>query len=112
MKNIEDIVDQALKTEPSFQLGTDFKDRVIKAVRNRERVSQKRLYLWMTLGIVIMFGFGYATFAYFLPSALENLKGVQNLTNQVVPMAVLIGVLITIIQVLDSRLIKNKKLHL
>ncbi|WP_420318610.1 hypothetical protein [Ekhidna sp.] len=111
MKKIEELIEEALRTEPSFQLKSDFKDRVIKAIRRREKRSQRRLYLWMALGTLVIFGFGYATIAYFMPSVLNTFQTLKG-GNQIVPLAVLIGVTVVLIQYLDKRLIKDKMLHM
>ncbi|WP_425391147.1 hypothetical protein [Ekhidna sp.] len=110
MKRIEDIIDEALKTEPTFQLSRDFKDRIIQTVRKKERSSQRKLYLWMALGTLVIIGFGYATIAYFMPSTLESFESIKT-GNKVVPLAVLAGLLIVVIQYLDKRLVKDKILH-
>ncbi len=107
-ENIEQLIDQALKTEPSFQLRKDFKDRVIHAIKKQEKVSQRKLFLWMALGTLVIVGFGYSTIAYFLPSVLENLKNIDEGVSGLIPLAVLIGLLVTLVQYLDKRLVKSK----
>lgn len=111
-RRLEDLIDEALSTEPSFQLRKDFKDRVVQVVRKRERASQRRLYLWMALGTFIIFGFGYATMAYFMPTVLERFGGMTNTVEQIVPMGVLIGIIIIAIQYLDKKLVKDRMLHM
>ena len=109
MKNkIEELIDEALRTEPTIQLRKDFKDRVIRAIRKQEKVNQRKLYFWMALGTLVIIGFGYATIAYFMPTVLESLQFTNNGTSSLIPLAVLIGVLIVLVQYLDNRLIKNK----
>lgn len=108
MKDIEKIMDEALRTEPSFQLRKDFKDRVVSMIRKKEKASQRRLYIWMALGTVVIFAFGYAAIAYFMPTLFQNLKGASDGISQLVPLAVLIGVILTVIQYLDKRLVKDK----
>ena len=102
MKKIEELVDKALRTEPSFNLKNDFRDRVLKAVRRKEKISQRRLYMFMALGVVVMFGFGFAILAYF--QNLESLSAFKN----IVPIAVMIGGVVAIIQYLDNKLVKKK----
>lgn len=111
-ERIEKLIDEALKAEPAFQLRKDFKDRVVLAIKKKEKASQRRLYFWMVLGTLVIFGFGYCTIAYFIPSALESLGTVSSGTSQLVPIAVLIGLLIMVIQFLDKRLVKDKMLHI
>lgn len=111
MKRIEDLIDEALKTEPTFQLRKDFKDRVVHAIRKREKASQRRLYLWMALGTLVIFGFGYATIAYFMPSVLDSFGGASNTLEQVVPLGILAGVIVLVIQYLDKKLVKDRMLH-
>lgn len=102
MKKIEELIDQALKSEPAFKLSGDFKDRVLKAIKKRERKSQRRLYVLMALGIVIIMSFGVMILAYF--QSLDTLNGFKN----IVPIAVLIGGVIAVIQYLDNKLVKKK----
>lgn len=111
-KRIEELIDEALKTEPSFQLRKDFKDRVVHAIRKKEKASQRRLYLWMALGTIVIFGFGYGTIAYFMPTVLENFGGAINSLENVVPLGVLAGVIVFIIQYLDKKLVKDRMLHI
>ncbi|MEQ9468316.1 MAG: hypothetical protein RLN88_12960 [Ekhidna sp.] len=108
MNEIEKMIDQALKTEPSFQLRKDFKDRVVSMIRRKEKASQRRLYFWMSLGTLVIFGFGYAAISYFMPSLFQSLRGASDGVSQLVPLAVLIGVILTVIQFLDKRLVKDK----
>ncbi len=102
MKKIEELIDQALQNEPSFKLRGDFKDRVLKAIRRKEKMSQRKLYVLMALGIVVMFGFGLAILAYF-----QNLEALSALKN-IVPMAVMIGGVVALVQYLDNKLVKKK----
>ncbi len=111
-ERIEKLIDEALKAEPAFQLRKDFKDRVVQAIRKKEKASQRRLYIWMALGTLVIFGFGYGTIAIFLPSVLESFGSMSKGTTQLVPVAVLIGLLVLVIQYLDKRLIKDKMLQI
>jgi biotin transporter BioY len=102
MKKIENIIEQALKSEPAFKLGIDFKDRVLKTIRKKEKRVQRRLFILMALGVVIIMGFGVITLLYF--QKLDSLKGLEN----IVPMAVMIGGVVAVIQYLDNKLVKKK----
>ncbi len=108
MKKIEELIDEVLKIEPDFQLRKDFKDRVVSAINRQEKASQRKLYLWMALGTLVIFGFGYGTIAYFLPGTFESLNGLNDGVSGIIPLAVVIGILITLVQYLDKRLVKNK----
>ena len=108
--NIDHLIDEALKTEPYFNLRKDFKDRVVKAIRRQERISQRKLYSWMVLGTVVIVGLGYATISYFLPNTFEVLGKANQGISGLTPLAILIGVLVIFIQYLDKRLVKNKLL--
>lgn len=110
-ERIEKLIDEALKIEPAFQLRKDFKDKVVLAIRKREKANQRRLYLWMVFGTLIIFGFGYGTIAYFIPEALQSFGNMTSGTSQLIPIAVLVGLLVLVIQYLDKRLIKDKMLH-
>lgn len=102
MKKIEELIDQTLQTEPSFTIKSDFRDRVLKTIRRKEKLSQRKLYVLMALGIVVMFGFGLAILAYF-----QNLEALSTFKN-IVPIAVMIGGVVAIIQYLDNKLVKKK----
>jgi ABC-type Na+ efflux pump permease subunit len=108
-KRIEQLIDEALRKEPTFQLRKDFKDRVIQAIRKKEKASQRKLYMWMALGTLIIIGFGYGVISYFLPSMMESFQGFNG-SSQIIPLAVLIGVIVIVIQFLDKRLVKDKML--
>ena len=107
-EHIERLIGEALKTEPSFQLRKDFKDRVVRAIRKQEKASQRTIYVWMALGAVIIFGFGYGIMAYFMPSLFENFKSLNDGASELILIAVLVGMIIVIVQYLDKRLVKNK----
>lgn len=102
MKKIENIIEESLKSEPSFKLSTNFADRVLKSIRRKERKSQRKLYVLMTLGIVVLMGLGFAILSYF--QTLDALKGLES----IVPLAVMIGGAIAVIQYLDNKLVKKK----
>ena len=104
MKRIEELIDQTLKTEPSFTIKNDFRDRVLKTIRRKEKISQRKLYVLMALGVVVMFGFGFAILAYF-----QNLEALNSFKN-IVPIAVMIGGIVAIVQYLDNKLVKKKML--
>ncbi|WP_370086276.1 hypothetical protein [Ekhidna sp.] len=110
-ERIEKLIDEALKMEPTFQLRKDFKDKVVLTIRKKEKANQRRLYLWMTFGTLIIFGFGYGTIAYFIPEALQNFGNMASWTSQLIPIAVLVGLLVLVIQYLDKRLVKDKMFH-
>lgn len=105
MQKIEELIDQALRSEPAFTLSNGFNERVLKAIRAKERKSQRRLYLIMTMGIVCMVAFGVGLLAYF--QSLESLPSFKN----IVPIAVLVGGVVALIQYLDNKLVKNKILN-
>ncbi|MEM6830756.1 MAG: hypothetical protein AAF551_09595 [Bacteroidota bacterium] len=48
--DIDQLIEESLKNEPSFQLRKDFKDKVTLRIRRKERRSQRILYL--ALGFV------------------------------------------------------------
>lgn len=110
MKKIEQLIDEVLRTEPDFQLRKDFKDRVVQIIKRQEKASQRKLYFWMALGTLVIFGFGYTTIAYFLPGTFESLNSFNDGLSGIIPLAVLIGLLIIVVQYLDKRLVKNKLL--
>ena len=101
---IEKWIDEALKSEPSFKIRSDFSDRIVKAIRKQEQRSARKLYFLMAIGMLGMFGIGYATLSYFLPSALSSFSRV----GSVVPYAIILGILIAVIQYLDKKLVKDR----
>lgn len=102
MKNFDKIVEDGLKIEPDFKLGLDFKDRVSKLIRKRERISQRKFYMLIAFGVIAMFGAGLGVVLYFAElSAFAEL-------GKIVPLAVLIGSLVAGIQYLDKKLVKDK----
>lgn len=103
---IDKWIDEALKTEPSFQLRGDFRDRVVKTIRRKEKGSQRRFFFMMALGIVVMGAFGYAIMAYYFPN-LKTTDGFSEV-NRIIPFGVLLGVIIAGIQYLDKKLVKDR----
>ncbi len=101
-KNIDQIIEDALKIEPKFNLGADFKDRVTKMIRKKERKIQRKLYLLISIGVIMIFGAGIALVQYF-----GNIEALYQF-DQLVPLAVIVGGLVAIIQYLDKRLVKDK----
>lgn len=101
-KNVDQIIEEALKVEPQFELGVDFKDRVTKMIKKKERRSQRRLYLLISLGVLVMFGAGAALIQYF-----GDFKSLSQF-DQMGPFAIMIGGLIVVIQYLDKKLVKDK----
>lgn len=110
-KNIDQIVDDILQSEPDFQLRRDFSDRVIQRLRKMEVANQRKFFFWISLGTLAIFGFGVAVFAFFVPAEwIASLR--MNGMDQVIPLAVVIGVVVGIIQYLDKKLVKDKMLRL
>ena len=110
-KRLEELLDEALHMEPQFQLRGDFKDRVLKAIQKKEKSQQRKLYFWMALGTLVMLGFGFGIMAYFLPATLDSIGGSTGIGDQVVPVAILIGIAVGVIQYLDKKLVKDKFMH-
>lgn len=102
MKKVDELIDQVLKTEPTFKLSDGFKERVLKSIRKKDRRSQRILFALMGLGVIIIFGFGVSLLAYF-----QNLEALSSFKN-IVPIAVLIGGVVAMIQYLDNKLVKKK----
>ena len=111
MKDIDHIIEEALKTEPTFKLRKDFKDKVVQAIRKKERASHRRLYMWMTLGTLIILGFGYGTISYFLPSLLDSFGNPTSGMDRVIPMAILVGIVVILVQYLDKYLVQKRFLQ-
>lgn len=105
-KHISHMVDKALKSPPSFKLEKGFKDRVLKRIEKMERASQTKLYLWMALGMIAIFGMSYAIMSYFIPSLLLSIASFSIAKPFLL---VLLACLFFIaIQYLDQRLVKDK----
>lgn len=110
-EDIEKIIDSALREKPEFQLRQDFSDLVIKRLRKLEAASQRKLYFWIALGTLVIFGSGAALIAIFVPATwLQSLK--MEGFDQIIPLAVAIGVVVGVIQYLDKRLVKDKMLRM
>ena len=102
MKKMEELIDQALRSEPVFKISSGFSERVLKSIRKTERKSQRRLYVLIALGVLCMFSFGAALLSYF--QLLQTLSPFKN----IVPIAVMIGGVVAMIQFLDNKLVKKK----
>lgn len=100
-KNIEELIEEALSIE-TFTLGADFKDRVCKVIRKKERSAQRKLYLLISLGVLVLFAAGIGLIQYF--GDLQSLSKF----DQIIPFAVMIGGLVALIQYLDKRLVKDR----
>ena len=112
MSKSEEILENALKAEPSFKLKEGFSDRVLKAIRRKELRNQRKLYIWMALGFLVMFGFGVMLMSMFAPDTLIS-SGIFDLGDQFnrsIPFAIILGLVIVAIQYLDKKLIKDKYL--
>ena len=106
-KNLENEIETALKKEPAFKLSKDFSYNVVKALRAKEKRAQRRIYFWMLFGIVFMCGSGALLVVGFFPDLLSTFSP-ENQVNSLIPMAVVVGVLVVLIQYLDKRLIKDR----
>lgn len=111
-EDIDHIIEEALKAEPSFKLNSDFRNRTFKAIRKLESRAQRRLFVLIAFGSLLMVLVGVSTVAYFLPGLLDfsaissSTQGIDSL----VPIAILIGILLVVIQFLDKKLIKDRYL--
>ena len=65
MKNYDKIIEDGLKLEPDFKLGIDFKDQVAKLIRNRERLTQRKFYMLISLGTLVILGAGIGLMLFF-----------------------------------------------
>ncbi len=102
MKNFDKIVEDGLKMETDFKLGLEFKDKVVKLIRKRERVSQRKFYFLIVFGMITIVGSGLGVVLYF--AELQSFESLR----QIVPLAVLVGSLVAGIQYLDKKLVKDK----
>ena len=101
-EDFEKIVEEGLRREPGFKLGLDFKDRVAKAIRRKEKISQRRFYVLILVGVILLFSAGVGVMAYF--GQLESFKQL----GSVAPLAVVIGGMVVAVQWLDKKLVKDK----
>lgn len=110
-KHIDQIIDDALKSEPDFRLNQDFRNSVFKAIRRKEATFQRKIYFLIGLGVICMIAAGMVSIAYFIPGLdLTALKGSSQGGESLVPIAILIGVMLVVIQFLDMKLIKDRYL--
>jgi len=109
-KNIDQWIETALANKPDFKLSNDFSRQVVKAVRRKEELKQVRLYVIIGIGSVSMILFGLAMVFYFVPDAFQHyfLSSSFNKIDYLVPVSVFVGVLLFIIQYLDSVLVKRR----
>ena len=110
-RDIDQIIDEVLKIEPDFKLRKDFSDGVIKRLRKIEAASQRKLYFLIALGTLFIFGSGIALLAFFLPESWVESFRLQGV-DQIVPMAVVIGLVVGLIQYLDKVLVKDRMLRM
>ena len=109
-EGIEKVLDQALKSAPTYQLSNDFKDQVIKMIRKKERASQRKFYFLLTFGVLSFVSLGFALMVYYFPSLLfgsNDVAGIKEI-NKSIPFAILIGIAIAVIQYLDKKLVKDR----
>lgn len=105
---VDEIIEKALKSEPKLEFSEGFADKVVRTIRKKESQNQRKLYLWMALGCLVMFAFGFAIMKTFVPGYLDGFSGDQ--FNKVIPLAVIIGLIVVFIQYLDQKLVKEKYL--
>ncbi|MEQ9404021.1 MAG: hypothetical protein RIM99_10570 [Cyclobacteriaceae bacterium] len=101
-KNIEELIEEGLKSEPVFQLKADFRDRVVRMIKKKEQKAQRRFYLLITAGVVLLLGAGAGILQYF--GGAGSLSGY----DQFIPYAVMFGGLVVLVQYLDKKLVKDK----
>ncbi|GAB4244534.1 MAG: hypothetical protein Tsb0034_22750 [Ekhidna sp.] len=101
---IEKWIDEALRTEPSYKVRGDFRDKVVKAIRRKEQKDQRSIYFWMTFGLLVFCAAGYVSLTYFFPTMFQGFGQLRQIT----PIAILIGVLIVTVQYLDKKLVKDR----
>lgn len=101
---LEKWIEEALKAEPTFQLRGDFRDRVVKVIRSQERKSQRRFYFYLAFGLIFMIGTGLGLILFYFPGVFSGTSEVAKL----LPLAVLVGLLLVVVQYLDQKLVKDK----
>ena len=111
-KKVDEMIERVLKTAPEFELRNDFSQKVVKAIRKKELINQRKLYFWMVLGFVVILGFGYGLMKMYMPASLvnSNVFDLGDQFNRSVPFAIILSILIIGIQYLDKKLIKDKYL--
>jgi len=109
-KNIDQWIETALADNPDFRLSSDFSHRVVKTIRRKEELKQIRLYVTIGVGSISMVLFGLAMVFFFLPEVFQQgfSSSTSNKIDYLVPVSVFVGVLLFIIQYLDSILVKRK----
>ena len=106
-KNIEDKIEEALRKEPSFRLSENFGYNVLQAIKAKEKRSQRTIYFWMIIGILFMCTSGAVIVTIFFPNLLSSFSA-ENQVNNLIPLAVVVGVLVVFIQYLDKKLVKDR----
>ena len=109
-ERLEEIVDQALKSAPTYRLSDGFKDQVVKMIRKKERTSQRKFYFLLTFGVLSFVIIGFILLVHYFPTLItgsNNVLGIKEI-NRSIPFAILIGIAIAVIQYLDKKLVKDK----
>ncbi|MEM6735968.1 MAG: hypothetical protein AAGC64_08310 [Bacteroidota bacterium] len=103
---IENWIDEALKTEIDFELSKGFEKNVFSTIKRKELRSQQKIYLFLALGVILIVLAGYVCIMLFFPDLIQKMS--EEKVNRLVPIAVIAGVLIVLIQYLDKKLIKER----
>lgn len=101
-EDINSLIEEVLREKPSYDLSKDYKDRILRQIKKKEQLSQLKLnFLFIGIAVIsICTGLGMI-FAFKINTLFNGLE-------QVVPMAVLIGLIAILIQYLDKKLVKDK----
>lgn len=95
---------KSLEKDFDFSFSAKFTDKIMMKVLARERKSQQRFWLILSLGVFSFFALAFVGLFYFI--GWEGLIGMKNIAIY----GVLIGLLVVFIQYLDHLLLPRMKL--
>lgn len=101
-KTFDEQLDDALKMKPEFTLPHDFSDQVIRKIEAKRVIEEKRsayLLVGSIIGFLLLSGICLLIFV-----DQETIKELMGISGW----AVVIGLMVVVIQVLDSKLVRKK----
>ncbi len=102
MENIDKKLDKALNQEFDFQLPADFTNQVLIKVKEKEAKTDKNMFWWITGLSILLLASAAGILIYY-----GNLSAFKPLLSYV-PWLFIGAGLVTVIQILDQKLVKEK----
>jgi len=102
LSKIDQIVEEAIRIEPMMEIEASFKDEVINRIRKNKRKEIIKVYALIFLVIIFLVGIGMGMLLFFkVQIAVKEI-------GPIIPIAVLLGAMIVLIQYLDKKLLKDR----